>query len=186
MKILHMLSYIDLKHRVGCIPLFWQLIKNFHEKGVDNIVIPYAGQSVESLWWKAEENPALFYFKLEQKLRKIGLFQGSRNIPTKLKTKIGFREKLANILVAPKWYRKIKQIIIENDDLDTIILYNIPLNHMIDFPRMIRELRSDIKLIFYDGDMPVHLPSFGGFSTGYNPLVSINGCKKNTRSSLGS
>ena len=55
------MSYVDLKYRVGCIPLFWQLLKNMHELGHNNIVVPYAGENVETLWWEAEENPGLFY-----------------------------------------------------------------------------------------------------------------------------
>ena len=168
-----MLSYADLKYRVGCIPLFWQLLKNLHEKGVENLVIPYAGNSVESLWWKEYPNPAYKYFKTEQILRRFS-FKWNSDAKKSNKNKLGYKEKLANFLVAPKWYKKLKEILEEQEDIDAIILYNIPLNHMLDLPEKIREIRSDIKIIFYDGDMPVHLPSFGGFKTGYNPLIGVD------------
>ena len=56
-RILAVVSAVDLDHRYGCTPAWWQLWKGLYEADVDLIVTPYRGRAVESPWWRVEENP---------------------------------------------------------------------------------------------------------------------------------
>jgi hypothetical protein len=58
MKLLFVVSSLDLKKQYGCTPARWQLLKGFYEVGVEVIATPYQGPAIESLWWHAEPNPA--------------------------------------------------------------------------------------------------------------------------------
>src|SRR5690606_38416443 len=42
-------------------PAWWQLLKALYEVGVEVVATPYQGPAIESLWWRAEPNPAKLY-----------------------------------------------------------------------------------------------------------------------------
>jgi len=164
MKILTMVSYIDLVHRIGCTPSFWQLFQNLYLKGVDNIVIPYAGKNVETLWWRVRENPCLFQYRMYTLLEK--LFPRRKN-PNKKKGK-DWIPYFTKFFVYPKWLKEIRRII-EFEDPDFFLMINTPLNQIPNLAKKIKEEYS-IPIIYYNADMPVHLPKYGGFQTGANIL----------------
>src|SRR5947209_19857851 len=59
MKLLAVCSSLDLRLPYSCTPAWWQLLKGLAETGVDISAVAYAGETVESLWWKAYPNPCL-------------------------------------------------------------------------------------------------------------------------------
>ncbi len=58
MKLLIVCASLDLTQPFSATPAWWQLLKALYEVGVDVIATPYQGPAIESLWWRAESNPA--------------------------------------------------------------------------------------------------------------------------------
>jgi hypothetical protein len=58
MKLLFVVSSLDLTQPFSATPAWWQLMKGLYEIGVDVVATPYQGPAIESLWWRAEPNPA--------------------------------------------------------------------------------------------------------------------------------
>ncbi len=58
MKLLFVVSSLDLTQPFSATPAWWQLMKGLYEIGVEVIATPYQGPAIESLWWRAEPNPA--------------------------------------------------------------------------------------------------------------------------------
>src|SRR5690349_9237267 len=74
MKLLFAVSSLDLKQPFGCTAAWWQLLKGLYEVGVEVIAVPYQGPAIDSLWWRAEPNPAKLQgdaFKLARDTFKI-------------------------------------------------------------------------------------------------------------------
>src|SRR5215211_6900263 len=61
MKLLFLVSSLDLTQPFSATPAWWQLMKGLYEIGVEVIATPYQGPAIESLWCRAEPNPAQFY-----------------------------------------------------------------------------------------------------------------------------
>ena len=58
MKLLVIPASLDLTQPFSATPAWWQLLKALYEVGVEVIATPYQGPAIESLWWRAEPNPA--------------------------------------------------------------------------------------------------------------------------------
>ena len=52
-------------------------------------------------------------------------------------------------------------------DVDAVIVFTVPMAHFRGIPTYLRE-RFGVPVIFYDGDVPMSLPEFGGMDTGFN------------------
>jgi len=48
-----------------------------------------------------------------------------------------------------------------------VIVFTVPMAHLRGIPTRLRE-RYDVPVVFYDGDVPMSLPEFGGMDTGFN------------------
>ncbi len=59
MKILAITSALDLRLSFGATGAWWQLFKGLYEIGIDIVATPYAGEAVESPWWRSYPNPCL-------------------------------------------------------------------------------------------------------------------------------
>src|SRR5438477_10033899 len=57
MKLLVVASSLDLRSPLSSTPSWWQLLKALAEQGVELVVAPYQGPSIESPWWAAAGNP---------------------------------------------------------------------------------------------------------------------------------
>jgi hypothetical protein len=68
MKLLFVVSSLDLTQPFSATPAWWQLLKGLYEIGVDVIATPYQGPAIETLWWRAAPNPT----KLQGDLFKWG------------------------------------------------------------------------------------------------------------------
>jgi len=172
-KILAVCSSLDLSSAYSCTPAWWQLLKALYEIGVEVIATPYQGPAVESLWWKAYPNPCE---------REGNLFASTRNALKGLtkftKLEDGQRQDikdnladkavrtLAHTFIRPRWEKHLDYILKKEEDVDAIIVFTIPLNHLKGLPTYIKE-KYHIPIFYYDGDVPASLPQFGGFKSGF-------------------
>jgi Glycosyl transferases group 1 len=172
-KILAVASAVDLDFRYGCTPAWWQLWKGMYEAGVDLIVTPYRGRPVESPWWRVEANPTY---------REGESYAAARNVLARLKGDRYLRRdeespeetrldrmsrELVRRWVTPRWQRHIERILERERDVDAVIVYTVPMSHLRGIPTALRE-RFGVPVVYYDGDVPMSLPEFGGMDTGFN------------------
>ncbi len=172
-KILAVASAVDLDFRYGCTPAWWQLWKGMAEAGIDLIVTPYRGRPVESPWWRTAPNPMY---------REAEAFAAARDTVARLKgdrylrraeshPEDGRADKVVREViwrtVTPRWRRHIESILEREGDVDAIVVFTVPMSHFRGIPTALRE-RFDVPVIFYDGDVPMSLPEFGGMDTGFN------------------
>jgi spore maturation protein CgeB len=172
-KILAVASAVDLDFRYGCTPAWWQLWKGLYEASCDLIVTPYRGRPVDAPWWRTEPNPCY---------REAELFAGARDAVARLKRDTHLRraeeeppdsasDKLVRrtiwSLVTPRWRRHLERILERERDVDAVIVFTVPMSHFRGIPTALRE-RFDVPIVYYDGDVPMSLPEFGGMDTGFN------------------
>jgi glycosyltransferase involved in cell wall biosynthesis len=172
-KIVAVASASDLDFRYGCTPAWWQLWKGMHEIGVDLIVTPYRGKAIESPWWRTAPNPLY---------REAETFAKTRDLAARLKGDKYLRraednpeESLADKAVlevirryvTPRWQKHLDSILEREGDVDAVIVFTVPMSHLRGIPTRVRE-RFGVPVIFYDGDVPMSLPEFGGMDTGFN------------------
>jgi spore maturation protein CgeB len=69
--------------------------------------------------------------------------------------------------VTPRWHRHIEGILERERDVDAIVVFTVPMSHLRGIPTALRE-RFGVPVVFYDGDVPMSLPEFGGMDTGFN------------------
>jgi len=171
-KLLAVASAVDLDFRYGCTPAWWQLWKALYEEGADLIVTPYRGRAVESPWWRTAPNPA--YVEGES-------FARARDAVARLKgdshlrraeedPEDGLGDRVTREViwrwVTPRWQRHLVQLV-ERERPDAIVVFTVPMAHLRGIPAVLRE-RFGVPVAFYDGDVPMSLPQFGGMDTGFN------------------
>jgi glycosyltransferase involved in cell wall biosynthesis len=171
-KILAVASAVDLDFRYGCTPAWWQLWKGLHEEGVDLIVTPYRGRPIESPWWRTEPNPTY---------REGESFARARDLVARLKgdrylrraeenPEDGLGDRATRELiwrwVTPRWRRHLERLV-ERERPDAVIVFTVPMAHLRGIPTFLRE-RFGVPVVFYDGDVPMSLPEYGGMDTGFN------------------
>jgi spore maturation protein CgeB len=170
-KILAFASAIDLDFRYGCTPAWWQLWKGLYEIGVDLVVTPYRGRPIESPWWRTAPNPLY---------REAELYAAARSFAARLRGDRYLRrpehdpgdtDRLVREVVwrvaTPRFERHLERILEREGDVDAVIVFGVPMSHMRGVASKLRE-RFDLPLIYYDGDVPMSLPEFGGMDTGFN------------------
>ncbi len=157
LKILAIVSTIDLRYKLGCTPSWWQLLKALHETGNEVVLTPYLGDPVESLWWKTYGNPCsresvLFNSYL------IWKRNGGRS-PSKRTPFSAVGDGLVNHYVRPRWKRHLQRILSREGDVDAVLFMSVPLNHIKGIPSAIKT-EFGIPIAYYDGDMPTILPKY--------------------------
>lgn len=157
MKILAVVSTLDLKYRLGCTPAWWQLFKALHETGNEVIVTPYLGNPVQSLWWRIYPNPCscestTFNSYLERR-KKSGVSPSKRNILSPI------FDRLIKYHIRPKWRKHVLNILERERGVDAVIVMNVPMNHITGIPSKIKR-EFGIPVVYYDGDMPTSLPKY--------------------------
>jgi len=174
MKILVITSTIDLKNRLGCTPAWWQLLKAMHEIGNEVIVIPYLGNSIESLWWRAYDNPCqkeseIFNTYLKGRI-KAGKSPSERTLLTPIAAQI------IKHYIRPKWEKYLIAILKEERDTSLLLFVSVPINHLTGIPSRIKS-RFHIPVVYYDGDMPTILPRYTvnrGFKFNYYESANVS------------
>jgi len=164
MKILAIVSTVDLRFRYGCTPAWWQLFKALYELGNEVVITPYQGTNIESLWWRTYRNPCE---------REAKIFTGVKNLAQKFKRGSGGGTESRTVrfatarFIKPKWERHVLDILEKEGDVDAIILMGIPINQLTGLPSAVKRERN-LPVICYDGDVPASFPKHGGFVTGFN------------------
>jgi glycosyltransferase involved in cell wall biosynthesis len=140
---------------MGATPFWWQLFKALHEIGNELIVIPYLGHPVNSLWWRTYPNPCA---------RESTLFNSFLD-RTRVRA-VGSQGRFSNLSltlvknhIRPKWERHLLKVLDQEKDVDAILFFNAPLNHMTGIPTKIKT-RAELPIIYYDGDLPTSLPDY--------------------------
>jgi hypothetical protein len=171
-KILAVASAIDLDFRYGCTPAWWQLWKGLYEEGADLLVTPYRGRPVESPWWRTAPNPTYLEGESYARARDtLARLKGDRYLrraeesPEDSKSDRVTREVIRR-WVTPRWQRQLEALV-ERERPDAVIVFTVPMAHLRGIPAGLRE-RFGIPVVFYDGDVPMSLPEFGGMDTGFN------------------
>ena len=172
-RILAVASAAELDYRYGCTPAWWQLWKGLYEAGTDLIVTPYRGRAVDSPWWRTYENPCR---------REGEAFAAVRGAAARLRGDRMLRraesspedtvsDRAARALiwrwVTPRWRAHLERIV-ERERVDAVVVFTVPMSHLRGIPSFLRE-RFGIPVVFYDGDVPMSLPEYGGMDTGFNP-----------------
>lgn len=172
MKVLAIVSSLDLRRPYSCTPSWWQLLKALSEIGVDVIATPYAGRAVETPWWRAYENPCIIEGEIAFHAREgikwaVGQFSGH---PQQLGTGESFADRLtreiAQTWTRPRWERHIRKIVEREREIDAVLVLTVPLNQITGIARVITK-RYGVPFYYYDGDVPASLPSFAGFQSGF-------------------
>ena len=169
-KILAVASAIDLDFRYGCTPAWWQLWKGMYEAGVDLIVTPYRGRPVESPWWRVAPNPTYREGESYQAVRDVlARVKGDRYLrrdeshPEESGLDRLTRETIQR-WVTPRWRRHLERLI-ERERPDAVVIFTVPMAHLRGVPDALRS-RFGIPIVFYDGDVPMSLPEYGGWTPG--------------------
>jgi glycosyl transferase family 1 len=172
MKLLLAASAVDLDFRYGCTPAWWQLWKGLYAEGADLIVTPYRGRAIESPWWRTAPNPT--YLEGES-------FARARDVVARLRGDTHVRRAEDNPedglgdrmtreavwrFVTPRWRRHLDRLV-ERERPDAVVVFTIPMAHLRGVATYLRE-RHGVPVVFYDGDVPMSLPEFGGMDTGFN------------------
>jgi hypothetical protein len=170
-KILAVASAIDLDFRYGCTPAWWQLWKGLYEVGVDLIVTPYRGRPVESPWWRTAPNPAYLEGESFARARDAwARLKGDRYL-RRAESDPGDTDRFVREVVwrwvTPRWQRHVERILEREGDVDAVLVFTVPMAHLRGIPTALRE-RFGVPVVFYDGDVPMSLPEFGGMDTGFN------------------
>jgi hypothetical protein len=169
MKLVIVASSLDLRTPLSSTPSWWQLLKALAEAGVELIVAPYQGPSIESPWWTAAANPCQREGELVGWLKRLlSGRRGTRASTRRSGETLGDRltRALVNGVTKPRWRAHLKGIVEHHKDVDVVLFLTVPPNHFVGIPAHLRE-RYGVPTYFYDGDVPASLPSFAGFQSGF-------------------
>lgn len=177
MKLLIVVSSLDLTQPFSATPAWWQLIKGLYEIGVEVIATPYQGPAIESLWWRAESNPTQL---------QGDIFKGIRDVTRKVMPSKPVQmqdtqapedanaeslsdkvvRKTAQTTIAPLWRRHLERILLKEPDIDALLFLTVPLNHLNGVPSYLSE-KYNKPIFYFDGDVPASLPNMKGFASGF-------------------
>jgi glycosyltransferase involved in cell wall biosynthesis len=173
MKLLILVSSLDLTQPFSATPAWWQLLKGLYEEGVEVLAAPYQGPAVESLWWRAVPNPARLEGDLFRPARDaLRRLRGSAHRadlerdPHRLTPAERLTCTLTRRLIVPRWKRALSRVLEAERDVDAVIFLTVPLNQLVGLPGYIKR-RFGVPVIYYDGDVPASLPGSQGFATGF-------------------
>jgi glycosyltransferase involved in cell wall biosynthesis len=172
-KVLAVVSSVDLGFRYGCTPAWWQLWKGLYEAGVDLIVTPYRGPPIESPWWRVYENPCYRQGETFAKARDLlARVRGDTHIrrqeegPEESGTEKLTRELIWRV-ITPRWRDHIARILEKERDVQAVVVFTVPISHLRGIAAELGP-RYDVPFVYYDADVPMSLPEFGGMDTGFN------------------
>ncbi|MGB1288250.1 MAG: CgeB family protein [Aggregatilineales bacterium] len=174
MKILVVVSSLDLTQPFSATPAWWMLLKGLYETGVEVLATPYQGPAIESLWWQALDNPAKWqgdFFKTArdtvQKVLPERPVQMSDNDDSNTESLSDtVTRRTAQTLIAPLWHNHLDNILTQQPDIDAVLVLTVPLNHLNGVPRDLSQ-KHNIPFFYFDGDVPASLPNMKGFASGF-------------------
>lgn len=163
MKILALVSALDLSYRYGCTPAWWQLFKGLYEEGHEVIAIPYQGAPVEAPWWRVYDNPCRFE---AMAFSKVKGWLGGGGAATQEGMAGRMTKGMIESWVRPRWEHHLDAIFRGEQTIDAVVVFSIPVNHFTGIAECMRG-RYGTPWFYYDGDAPASLPRFGGFASGF-------------------
>ena len=173
MKLLVIVSSLDLTQPFSATPAWWQRLKGLYEIGVDVIAAPYQGPAIEAPWWRAAPNPARregdLFLALRETWRRVSGIRQTQASGAQLEGEsVSDRvvRRIAQTMIAPRWRQHVDRLLTAQPDIDAVLIITVPLNHIVGLARHIIE-RHDKPVFFYDGDVPASLPNFRGFASGF-------------------
>jgi glycosyltransferase involved in cell wall biosynthesis len=144
-----------------------------HDVGVDLIVTPYRGRAIETPWWRTAPNPLYLEAEAFAAARDaVARLKGDRYLrraelnPDDSRADRTVREVIWRY-VTPRWRRHLERLLERERDVDAVVVFTVPMSHLRGIPTFVRE-RFGVPVVFYDGDVPMSLPEFGGMDTGFN------------------
>ena len=183
MKLLFAAASLDLTQPFSATPAWWQLLKGLYEIGVDVIAAPYQGPAIESLWWRAERNPARWQGDAFKAARDLYRRVAGEPPPVQIEDAAQadnaesaadrLVRQAAQALIAPLWLRHLDAILTRQPDIDAVIFLTVPLNHLVGVPAELQR-RHGKPVLYYDGDVPASLPNLRGFASGFRIYQGAN------------
>ncbi|MGQ9889306.1 MAG: CgeB family protein [Aggregatilineales bacterium] len=183
MKLLFAAASLDLTQPFSATPAWWQLLKGLYEIGVDVIAAPYQGPAIESLWWRAERNPARWQGDAFKAARDLYRRVAGEPPPVRIEDAAQadnaesaadrLVRRAAQALIAPLWLRHLDAILTRQPDIDAVIFLTVPLNHLVGVPAELQR-RHGKPVLYYDGDVPASLPNLRGFASGFRIYQGAN------------
>lgn len=180
MKLLFVVSSLDLSQPFSATPAWWQLLKALYEIGVEVIATPYQGPAIETLWWRAAANPAKW---------QGDIFKGARDAVARLRPDNRRGHSQANVgratwvdnmvrqtaqrLIAPLWHDHLDRLLTHEQDTDAVIFLTVPLNQLVGVPEALQR-KHNKPFFYYDGDVPASLPNMRGFVSGFRIYQGAN------------
>ena len=184
MKLLVVCASLDLTQPFSATPAWWQLLKGLYEIGVDVIATPYQGPAIESLWWRAEPNPAKWqgdtfkaardvYRQLAGEAPPVQIDETQTPAPVDESASDRIVRQVAQRVIAPRWWSHLDRILTKNPDIDAVIVLTAPLNHLTGVAAEIQRKHGK-PVLYYDGDAPASLPRMSGFASGFRIYQGAN------------
>jgi glycosyl transferase family 1 len=135
------------------------------------IVTPYRGRAVESPWWRTAPNPLFREAELYAGARSVAARLGGDRLLRRAEADPGDTDRWVREVVwrtvTPRWQRHLERLLARERDVDAVVVFTVPMSHLRGIPSRLRE-RFSVPVVFYDGDVPMSLPEFGGMDTGFN------------------
>jgi hypothetical protein len=163
MKLLCLVSALDLSFRYGCTPAWWQLFKGLYEEGHELIAIPYQGAPIESPWWRVYDNPCRIEAMAFSKFKE---FLGAGAATTQEGVTGRLTKGAIESWVRPRWESHLSTVFRTEGAIDAVVVFGVPVNHFTGLAERMRT-RHGAPWFYYDGDAPASLPRCGGFASGF-------------------
>ena len=155
MKILILVSTLDLTKPFAATPWILQLFKALYEEGHELLIIPYSGRSIPSLWWRSFDNPNYYKGEILEKF-----LRGKSNKRNKNDSSI--IPALARIFAKPKIEKLVDKILQEEKNVDAMLMIGLPINQLNGLATKIKKANK-IPVICYDMDFPFFATTFNYF-----------------------
>jgi hypothetical protein len=164
-KALLLVSAIDLREPPSGTLIWWQLFKSLNDLGLDLIVIPFIGRSVETPWWRCYSNPTMSINKAAYSFVKR-MAKKPRGQKTVNFTQYLNIDKMLGRYIQNKWCSEIDKLFQKERNIDAVIMFSLPIRP---FERFSRHVKSKwgVPLVYFEADMPEVLPEHNVFGYSY-------------------